>query len=525
MNSKTLINKLLLLVFGIFIYSGCTDLEVDERDSIVIDGAGGGFTAGNPTELLSAAYSDLGALANQTNVYSLYTHTSDEMIPPTRGVDWSDNGVWRTLHAHTWDPTHAYVLGAWNELNERAFKANQILASNPSTQEAAEAKFLRAFYTYQVMDLFGQVPFRAVDEGVDVDPRVFTRQEAFDFVVQDLNEALPDLPDLGPSSTNPRASKAAANALLARLYLNKAVYTAANAGEPAGFVFEQADMTRVVQAADAVTASGYALEDDYFTNFTTDASSEIIFTSPGGSGENRWQMTLHYSQNPSGWNGFTTIAEFYDKFEANDQRIGKGPGTTDYVFDSNDFPADVEDDDDDGDTSEGKPFNGIGRGFLVGQQYNDDGTEAVDSRTTRLLQFTRDVPLSGAATDKGIRAIKYHPRTSGQYILLRYADVVLMKAEAIMRGGTSGETALDVVNQLRSVRGASLLTSLDETTMLDERGRELYWEGNRRTDQIRFGTFTDTWSEKTIQEPFRTLFPIPQQAIDSNPNLVQNPGY
>ena len=164
MNNKTLINKLLLLVWGIFIYSGCTDLEVEERDSIVLDGSGG-FIAGNPTELLSAAYNDLGALANQTNVYALYTHTSDEMIPPTRGVDWGDNGVWRTLHAHTWDFTHAYVLGAWNELNERAFKANQILASNPSTQQAAEAKFLRAFYTFQVMDLFGQVPFREVDAG------------------------------------------------------------------------------------------------------------------------------------------------------------------------------------------------------------------------------------------------------------------------------------------------------------------------------------------------------------------------
>ena len=108
---------------------------------------------------------------------------------------------------------------------------------------------------------------------------------------------------------------------------------------------------------------------------------------------------------------------------------------------------------------------------------------------------------------------------------MRYADVLLMKAEAIMRGGTSGETALDVVNQLRAVRGASALNSIDEATMLDERGRELYWEGIRRTDQIRFGTYTNTWSEKTAQEPFRTLFPIPQQAIDSNPNLVQNPGY
>ena len=99
-----------------------------------------------------------------------------------------------------------------------------------------------------------------------------------------------------------------------------------------------------------------------------------------------------------------------------------------------------------------------------------------------------------------------------------------MKAEALLRNGQTGE-ALAMVNELRAVRGASPLASLDEAAMLDERGRELYWEGIRRVDQIRFGTFTDTWAEKTVTDPFRIVYPIPQQALDSNPNLVQNPGY
>jgi hypothetical protein len=85
--------------------------------------------------------------------------------------------------------------------------------------------------------------------------------------------------------------------------------------------------------------------------------------------------------------------------------------------------------------------------------------------------------------------------------------------------------ALAMVNELRAKRGASPLAVLDEATMLDERGRELYWEGIRRVDQIRFGTFTSTWEEKETTDPYRVLFPIPQQALDSNPNLVQNPGY
>ena len=501
MNFKKISLYFFMGAAGLFSIHSCTDLEPDEKDSIVLVGEGGGFVPGDPGQLLTSAYKDLGAFTDQNNIYALYDHTSDEMIPPTRGVDWGDNGVWRTLHQHTWDPTHSAVLGAWNQLNQRAFKCNQILASNPSAQQTAEAKFLRAFYRFHVMDLFGQMPNREVNEGVDVNPTVFNRSEAFDLIVKDLEEALPNLPATGPVATNSSATQAAANALLAKLYLNKAVYKAARPEGP--YQFDAADMNKVIQYCDAVTAAGYDLESEYFTNFSTAASKEIIFTSPEGTPQNRWFMTLHYNQNPSGWNGFTTLADFYAKFEDGDQRKGNYP------------------------TPDGSAFSGIGRGFLFGQQYKDDGSILVDTRTQKPLSFTSDVPLSGAATDKGIRVIKYHPANSGQYIFYRYADVLLMKAEAILRGGTDpgGKSALELVNGLRQVRGASQLNSLDLASMLDERGRELYWEGLRRTDQVRFETFDDTWSFKTVTEPFRVLFPIPQQALDSNPNLQQNEGY
>lgn len=497
MNRNKFFFFLLLGSLGVFSFQACTDLEVEESDSLVIESDGGTPTF-NPTDLLASAYNDLGAFNDQANIYSLFEHVSDEMIPPTRGVDWGDNGVWRTLHAHTWDPTHAWVLGAWNQLNSYAFKCNQILASSPSTEQAAEAKFLRAFFMWHVMDLWGQVPFREADEGVDVNPRVLSRSEAFDFIENDLLEALPNLPAAGPSASNGKASKAAANALLARLYLNKAVY---KADAPEGpYKFENADMAKVVQYCDAVQADGYSLEDEYFTNFTPDATKEIIFNVPVGSAQNRYFMTLHYNQNPSGWNGFTTLADFYDKFEANDSRIGN-------------YPA-----------PDGSEFSGIGRGFLIGQQYKDDGSVLVDTRSQLPLSFTRDVPLAGAATEKGIRAIKYHPKNPGQIILMRWAEFMLSKAEALMRSGDNAG-ALALVNELRAKRGASALSSLDEAAMLDERGRELYWEGFRRIDQVRFGTFDDTWHEKTVTEAFRVLYPVPQQALDSNPNLTQNAGY
>lgn len=512
MKKNIIAGKKILTAFlsASLVFSACTNLETDEIASEVVDTSGGAFKGDGP-KLLQGLYDDMGAFTDQANLYALLEQPTDEMIPPTRGVDWGDNGVWRTLHQHTWDATHQHVLDTWNQLNQRSFKANQVLASSDpaaNAQQKAEAKFLRAFMMTYIMDLYGQVPFREVTEGVDVNPKVYTRSEAFDFIIKDLTEALPDLPVKGPGKgdgatavdRNGHATKAAANFLLARLYLNKAVYKADNASGP--YTFDAGDMTKVVGYVDAITADGYSLEPDYYDNFGLNASKELIFTSPSGSAQNRIYMTLHYDQNPSGWNGFATVADFYNSFEDGD--IRKGTQSPKAV---------------------GQPFHGITRGFLVGQQYKDNGEILNDSRSQKPLVFTPDVPLSGAATEKGIRVIKYHPGDQGPYIYFRYGDAYLMKAEAIMRGGSAGVSALSMVNDLRAIRGTSALGAMNEDAMLAERGRELYWEGVRRTDQIRFGTFSNTWSEKSNTEPYRVLFPIPQQAIDSNPNLKQNDGY
>lgn len=493
-----------LLVLCLWAFQGCTDLKVDYTDSVYTPITGNTF-AGNANDLLASAYNDMNAFSDQANIYSLYEHTSDEMIPPTRGTDWGDNGIWRTLHAHTWDATHAYISNSWNQLNGRVFKCNQVLASTnpaPTTEQIAEAKFLRAFYMFHVMDLWGKVPFREVGEGVDVDPRVLSRSEAFDFIEKDLTEALPNLPVIGPGGDATKASKAAANTLLARLHLNKAVYKSTNPAGP--YTFDDGDMTKVIQYCDAVLADGFTLESDYFDNFKAGASKEIILTANGngGSPQNRVYMTLHYDNNPSGWNGFATLADFYAKFEDGDQRKGK-----------------------DG-ARDGTPFQGVGYGFLVGQQYKDDGTQVINSRTGQPLAFTPDVPLAGANTAQGIRVMKYHEGEYGKYIFFRLGDVVTMKAEAQLRSGDA-PGALATVNALRAVRAPTLapLGSLDLAGMLDERGREMYWEGVRRTDQVRFGTWSNTWESKTSTDPTRVLYPIPQQALDSNPNLQQNDGY
>lgn len=491
------IYRIVIAGVSMAVMSACTDLVNEEKDSVVNKATDGGFAPVNVPEALASAYKDLSTYSDQAGIYALGEHVTAEMIPPTRGVDWGDNGVWRTLDQHTWDASHSYILSAWNALNQRAYKATEIIASNPNAQQKAEAQFIRAYNMYWVMDYWGVVPFREVTQGVNDLPKVMSRSEAFDLILKDLEEALPNLPKAGPSVSNGTANKAAANFLLAKMYLNKAVYKSAAPEGP--YTFDKADMDKVVAYVDAITADGYALEKDYFSAFSSAAKTEPILNVQEGTAQNRWFMTLHYGQNPSGWNGFATLADFYDTFEAKDSRIGQAA------------------------KKDGSQFSGIGLGFLIGQQYDEKGKVIIDSRTQKPLAFTRDVPLAGAATDKGIRVIKYHPANSGKYILMRYAEAYLMKAEALLRGGNAAG-ALTQINTLRTTRGASALGSLTEANLFDEIGRELYWEGFKRTTEIRFGKFT-TGAGTSVKEAYTVLYPIPSAALVSNSNLVQNKGY
>lgn len=494
---KNQIYKLLVFSVSLAGLSSCTDLIPDEKDSVVNKVVEGGFAPVNVPEALSSAYKDLSTYSDQAGIYALGEHVTAEMIPPTRGVDWGDNGVWRTLDAHTWDASHSYILSAWNALNQRAYKATEIIASSPSAAQKAEAQFLRAYNMYWVMDYWGVVPVREVTQGVDDLPKVLSRSEAFDFIVKDLTDALPNLAKIGPSVTNGTASRAAANFLLAKLYLNKAVYKSATPEGP--YTFDKADMDKVVTYVDAITADGYSLEKDYFSTFSSSAKTEPILLVLEGTAQNRWFMTLHYGQNPSGWNGFATLADFYDTFEAKDSRIGS--------------PA----------KKDGTEYSGIGLGFLIGPQYTDKGDAVIDTRTLKPLSFTRDVPLAGAATDKGIRVIKYHPANAGKYILMRYAEAYLMKAEAQLRSSNAAG-ALAQINTLRTTRGATTLAALTEQNLFDEIGRELYWEGGKRTTEVRFGKFT-TGEGTSVKEAYTVLYPIPSAALVSNANLTQNKGY
>lgn len=506
--------KVLAACSGVFFLSAvsCTKLEEEALGARFINTS----TAASSADLASV-YNVLNGFTDQANLYALQEHPTDEMMGPTRGTDWGDFGTWRKLHQHTWDPFHNQINGTWDQLNTGVFRATQVISKATDNQIKAEASFLRAFFMFQMVDLFGVQPFREPNDSPESNPKVLTRVEATDLVIKDLEFAETTLALGNPG----KANKSAAQALLAKVYLNRAVFTKATPGGP--YTFAKADMDKAIEYANKViSTAGKSLTATYFNNFSPEnstQSSELIFVIPNAEGaaignvQNRFRMTLHYNTTPDGWNGFTTLADFYKSFESTDQRIGGSyPGLTDRI--------------------------GLRSGFLIGQQFGPGGV-ALKDRSGSPLAFTENANLLFAAEKDGIRVIKYIPKpnatnngiieqAANDYVFLRYADVLLMKAEAILRGGTDplAQTPLTIVNNLRTTRGASLLTAVDAKVMLAERGRELYWEGWRRNDMIRFNVFNDPVDQRASKsDATRNLFPIPQRAVDTNPNLKQNPGY
>jgi hypothetical protein len=537
----------LLLLTGI---AGCTKLNEKYESSFTSAQITASLGTTGTTLLLQGAYTDIATpFTGQDEVFSLEENTADECLVPTRGGDWDDNGVWRVLHNHTWDATHGQILQVFNNLNKLNFDATNVLQFGPSKEQAAEARFLRAYALYYLLDLYNQFPVRNPGDNLLNAPKVYTGDSAVLFIINELTTVLPDL---GPNNGMNQANANAARVLLMKLYLNRGAYDNRNAP-----TFADADMQQVITLGNQIINSGkYKYMSNYFDNFAVgnSASTEGIFAYANTSGvsannsgpDARWMMTFHYNeydgQAPNaGWNGFSTISDFYNAFS-----VG---GTTHYT------PADTILDTRLGGrtTSNVTSFKtaGIRPGFLVGQQYDQNGV-ALKDRKGNPLVFDPNISSTMIETGSnlevtGIRVDKYPPdfsNAAGQFystnsgnwmMLMRYSEVTLMVAEALMRQASPDPTsALVLVNQLRAARGASAVASLplvnsanveDPNTLLAERGRELYYESVRRTDLLRFGMYTQLWQYKPSDDAHYEIFPIPSQALAVDPNLKQNSGY
>lgn len=508
--------KILMLVTSFSLVLGsCTKLDENLKGEInpSESGAGGGA---NVAGLLSGVYSSFrGMYMDQGNLVALGEMSTDAWIGPTRGGDWDDNGAWRVLHSHRFTGDNAHVKDVFFGLNGVNYSATDLLRFSPTPQQAAEARLLRALAQFWLLDLYNQVPYREPGESAVLPSKVRKGVEALDYIIAEISAIMNDL----PAAPVTRANKNGAKALLMKCYLNKGAY--ANRATP---TFDAVDMQKVITLADEIMAGPYSFATNYFDNFAPNNNligKENIWTqeniggvSSGGL-RSRYHSTMHYNQQPSGWNGFSSLSDFYNKFEATDIRRG-----TAY----NSAPG-----------AKPNPGNRVNVGFLIGQQYNLNTDAPLQDRTGAPLSFTPEVKIIEKGTNlevTGIRAYKIpidfvnadNGNIDNDNPLFRLGDVMLMKAEALLRTNAAG-AGLTIVNTLRANRGATPLASLTLDNMYDERGREMYLECFRRQDMIRFGKFLLPFQEKAeASDPKYLLFPIPNGQLAANPNLDNN-GY
>ena len=488
----------------------CTDLNEKLYDKVSMDDYG--KNESEISTIVGGAYATLRGYGSNTpegnNVnsyptceYVFFTSecSSDEACIPTRGTDWYDGGRYQQLQYHTWDAENTGVLSLWRYNFTGVSKVNGIiyqvekseLSDDLKKKVEAELRGLRAYYYYNLIDNFGNVPI-STDFTTQVLPKNSPRAEVFNFIEKELKEVLPLLPT---GIQYGRFTQNVGYTLLARLYLNAEVYT----GKPR--------WQDCLDACDKV--KGYSLTPNYKANFAikNETSPEIIFAIPydhkqGTVGNYLASMTYHYNQkyafDPAGvyqWcgNGICAQPGLYSSFEANDVRRNS---------------------------------------LLIGQQYNAATGVEVLMDNGEPLNYTEDIQnFTKAAQNEGARLDKYEWSATdswerdNDWVLMRYAEVLMMQAEANYRLGYM-QNALTYINQIRKRAGLADLTSLDEDALDNEWKHEFVFEGLRRTTNIRFGTFFKAWWNKPADADKHTgVFPIPKVEIEKNGNLVQNEGY
>lgn len=472
-------------------------------------------------------------------VYDLNTFTTDEAIMPTRGVDWYDGGFWQGLYLHRWGVNNDAIYDTWEYLYQVILLCNSSLekikayaASHPEIDVnayLAEVRAFRAMFYYYTMDLFGRIPLvlsseRRIDGILQEE-----RSTVFRFIVSELQESAPLLSN--ERSNQPgvyygRITRSVAYFLLAKLALNAEIYSDdnwADGNKPDGrevyFDVEGGQLNAwetVKYYCGKITAAGYVLEPDYAQNFAVfnESSRENIFVIP-------MSKTLYTNQ-------FIYLfrSRHYNHAKAYGLSGENGSSATIEVLET--FGYDTPDVDPRFDLC-----------YFAGAVKDLDGNQIMlDDEVTPLVYEPWQVALdvSGTPYEKtaGARMKKYEVDKTGlkdgklldnDIVLFRYADVLLMQSEAKVRNGENGDAEL---NQVRSRVGASSRpATLDN--LLAERQMELAWEGWRRQDMVRFGTFTQAYSFRPQVENeesgFTTVFPIPEKVITMNRSLKQNVGY
>ena len=471
-------------------------------------------------------------------VYDLNTFTTDEAIMPTRGGDWYDGGFWQGLFLHKWGTDNDAIQATWEYLYKVVNLCNKSLEKIDSFAEThsnaelpvyrAEVRAMRAMYYYYLMDLFGRVPLVLSSSTPMKEVVQKERKEIFEFVVKELQAVVPLLAEERsnqPGDYYGRLTRPVIYFLLAKLALNAEIYTDNNWTDgihPDGkSIYFEVDGNRLnawqttIAYCNKITVAGYQLEPQYERNFAVfnESSEENIFTIPMNKTMYTNQMqylfrSRHYNHAKAyglgGENGSSATIEILNTF-------GYGTNDVDPRFDKCYFAGIVYD--------------------LKGNVVALDNGIVLEYFPWKVLLDVSNTPYektAGARMKKyevDVTATKDGKLMENDIVLFRYADVLLMKAEAKVRNGENGDAEL---NEVRYRVGASAREATLEN-LLAERQLELAWEGWRRQDLIRFGQFIRAYSSRpqlpNEQNGYTTVFPIPEKIIGMNPLLVQNTGY
>lgn len=488
-------------------------------------------------------------------IYDYNTLTTDEAMIPIRGGDWYDGGLWNAMYQHRWGADDQSLYDTWKYLYKVIVLANKsldiisnksaLLSAAQQEEYRAEIRAIRAMFYYYAMDMFGRVPL-VLSSAEQLHSSLFQgqtdRSSIFQFVFQELQQVLPSLPDQHSNKEGNyygRITQPVVNFLLAKLALNAEIYmyddwTQGYASRPKGsdihFSVPASDASlrngdkvdcrklnaweTCIYYCDKLAEEGYVLESDDSFNFSThnETSKENIFTIPMD--KNIYTNQFHYlfrsyhytHGGVLGWGSENGTCATISTMKANHY----GEADEDTRCKMNFVAGVVKVDGHELLMDNGKPLEY--QPFEVAQ--NLTNSKFVKTAGARMAKYEVD---RTSYMDGKLQ--------SNDIVLFRYADALLMKAEAKVRNGENGDEEL---NRIRARVGMPYRkATLDN--ILEERLLELVWEGWRRQDLIRFGKFTGAYDLRTPLQGessgYTTVFPIPQKCIDLNSELVQNKGY
>lgn len=544
MKSINLIIKAAYVIVAIAFMASCTKLKDESYDKIISNQFNP--TTSDLAALKGAAYINWRqSLLLWDGLWRAQELSGDQEVIPARPNGWVDGGVYKRIHQHAWTADEGIVTNTWSRTYAGITNCNRVIyqlenglvpVSDSSAKHAtiAELKVLRASYYYILCDVFGNVPIvTQFDLPEGYLPPQSTRKEVYDFIVSEITSNISLLSSENNTLTYGTFNKWAAHTLLAKMYLNAEVYS----GTP--------QWEKCIEECDAVinSGAGYILEPDQKNVFKTENenSKEIIFALPfDDTYVTDWNaFDLHmeslqpenqrtYNLMSAPWGGMCATPQFISSYDPSDKRLKDN--------------------------------------WIKGQQFAANGDSllaGLGAYSGKPLNYINEVPsIDASEAVHGYRLGKFEiamgaaVQLSNDYPLFRYADILMMKAESLLRLGRADEAAA-LVTQVRSrafpddpakakVTGSDLLKgctydyglrNTSTTTheggsdikygrFLDELGWEFDQEGRRRQDMIRFGAFTTkSWLSHSASNATKALFPIPRTELEKNSNLKQNPGY